>query len=156
MRRDDSAHPDLLAQRILHRFWERPPGLRESAQCTSEDAVELEHRTLVIDHRVKRLRLEAGMIEAPCDRRQGERCVALAPRQTLLLHRADRYAVNHKRRRRIVIMRRNPENLHVNTRTQYWRCRGRLRCGETGVQPGNSRRSARLASQANGGRTTKY
>jgi hypothetical protein len=79
VRRDDAAHPDLFAERVLHRLRERAPRARERTQRTHQDPLELQHRALIEDHRVERLRLEAGLPEAPLDRRQRERGVALAP-----------------------------------------------------------------------------
>ena len=72
MRRDDAAHPDLLAERVLHRVRKRPPGARERPQRAGEDPIELQHAALVEDHRVEVVRLEPGVIQAPFDGRRAE------------------------------------------------------------------------------------
>src|SRR5450432_1015841 len=68
VRRDDSAHPDLLAQRVLHRLRKGAPGSRERAQRAGEDAIELQHWTLVENHRVQFLRLKAAVPQTALDR----------------------------------------------------------------------------------------
>ena len=70
LRRDDAAHPDLFAQRVLHRVRKRPPGVRERAQRAGQDPVELQHAALVEHHGVEVVRLEPGVLQAPFDRRQ--------------------------------------------------------------------------------------
>ena len=52
-------HPDLLAERVLHRPREAAPRAREGAQRHGEDALELEHRLLVEDDRVELARARA-------------------------------------------------------------------------------------------------
>ncbi len=85
-----------------------------------------------------------------CERK---RRVVLAPRQALFLHGADRHAVDDERGGRVVVVGGDAEDLHVSTGSS-------ATCVAASaivvIQPGGSRRSARLASHANGGSTTKY
>ena len=67
MRRDDAAHPDLLAERVLDRVRKRSPRARERAQRAGQDPLELQHAALVEHDRVEIGRLEPGAIEAPLD-----------------------------------------------------------------------------------------
>ena len=67
MRRDDAAHPDLFAERVLDRVRKGSPGARKRPQRAGEDPIELQHAALVEDHRVEIGRLEAGVIQAPFD-----------------------------------------------------------------------------------------
>src|SRR6185437_3968526 len=114
VRRDQPAHPDLLTERVLHRLWKRAPGTRKGPKGTRQNAIELQHRTLVENHRIQRLGADTGVIQAPLDRCQRERGVILAARKALLLNRCDRYAIDDERRRRIVIVRGDSENLHLS------------------------------------------
>ena len=82
----------------------------------------------------------------------GNAGVVLVPRQPLLLHGADRHAVDDERGRRIVIVGGDAEDLHLSTGSSATR---RRRAGSAS-SPAGSRRSARLASHAKGGSTTKY
>src|SRR5207302_10671923 len=137
------------AQRVLHRAREAAPGAREAAQGHRQDAVELEHRLFVEDHRVELSRLEAGALQAPLDRREREGGVVLAPREPLLLDGADRNSVDHQRGRRVVVVRRDAQDAH-----QYWLVNGGR--GRARTNPSGSRRAARRARKANGGRMRKY
>ena len=71
--------------------------MREGPERAGENPLELQHAALVEDHRVEILRIEPGLIQAPFDRPCRKRGVVLVPRQTLLLHGADRYAVDDER-----------------------------------------------------------
>ena len=62
---------------------------------------------------VEILRLETGMFETPLDGEQWKRRVILPTRQPLFLHRAYRHTVDDQRRGRIVVMRRDAEDVHV-------------------------------------------
>ncbi len=152
LRRDDAAHPHFLAEGVLDRVWKRPPRSREGAQRAGENPLELEHAALVEDHRIEIRRVEAGVVEAPLDRARRKGGVVLPAREPLLLYGADGRAVHHQRGGRIVVVRRDPEDLHVRYRLRGASSRAR----ETGVHPTGARRSARFASQANGGSRTKY
>ena len=152
VRRDDAANPDFFAERVLHGVRERSPGARESAQRAGEDPLELQHAALVEDDGVEIGRVEPGVIEAPFDRPDREGGVILSARQALLLYGADGHAIDEERGRRIVVMRRDPENLHLNTGSSATRCVVRARSAPS---PGCSRRAARLANQAKGGSRTK-
>ena len=105
VRRDRAAHPDLVAERALHRLRKRSPRTGKGAQRAGENPLELQHAAFVKHHRVEIRRIEAGVIEAPLDRREGKGGVVLPPRQALFLHGADRHAVDNERRRRIVVVR---------------------------------------------------
>ena len=109
-RSDDAAHPQLLAQRILHRMGEGAARAREGAQHRGQDAVELQHRPLVEDDGVEFLGLEPGAVEAIFDRAEREGRIVLAPREALLLHRRHRQAVDRRPPR--VVIRRETEDLH--------------------------------------------
>ena len=110
--RNRASYPDLVAERALHRLGKRPPGVREGAQRTREDPIELQHRPLVEDDRVEIVGFETGLIETPVDRQQRKRRIILPPRQPLLLHSAHRHTVDDQRGGRVVVMRRNTEELH--------------------------------------------
>src|SRR5438105_429404 len=122
VRGDDAAHPYFLAQRVLHRFGKGPPGARKGAEGASKNALELQHRTLVEDDGVERVRLDAGVIETPFDRRQRKRGVALAPRKAFLLDGAVRHAVDDQCRGGVVVVRGDAENLHLSTAAAESRC----------------------------------
>ena len=115
MRRDDAACPDLVAERVLDGLRKRPPGVRERPECAGEDPVELQHAPFVEDDRVEILRLKPA-----CSRHQsmapdGKARIVLLPREPFFLDGADRYAVDHERRSRIVVMRGDAEDLHLGT-----------------------------------------
>src|SRR5437868_11598733 len=149
LRGDDSLDPQLLAEKVAHRLREAARGAREPAQRHREDALELEHRLLVEDDGVEVLRFELPFVQAEVDGGDGKRGVVLAPGQPLLLHRTDRNAVDHERRGRVVVMRRDAEDAH-----QYWL----LASGSArdAAKPGGSRRAARRARKTKGGKSTKY
>ena len=115
MRGDDAAHPHFFAERILDGTGERPPGARERPQRAGQDPIELPHAALVEDHRVEVGWLETGVIQAPFDGPERKAGVVLVPRQSFFLHGANRHAVDHERGSRIVVVRGNPEDLHLNT-----------------------------------------
>ena len=92
------------------------------------------------------------MIQTPFDGAERKRRVVLVPRQALFLNGADRHAVDDERGGRVVVVRGDAEDLHLNTGSSA----NRASCWAIGVQPTGSRRSARLASQAKGASTTKY
>src|SRR5260370_19452983 len=136
---DDSLHPELAAEGILHRAGKGAPGMREVAQRHRQDALELQERFFIENDRVELLRLEAALFEAPVDRRHRKIGVALAPGEPLLLDRTDRHPVDQKGGRGVVIVGGNAEDLH-----QYWprQLAGPL-CSE---HPGGAPRAALLAS----------
>jgi hypothetical protein len=68
----------------------------ESTQRTREDAIELQHRPLVEHDGVQIARLQTAAFQAPFNRRQRKGRVVLAAREPLLLHCADRQAVDDK------------------------------------------------------------
>ncbi len=113
--RDHAANPDLLAQRVLHRLGERTPRFGEGPKGAGQDAVELQHRALVEHHGVQRLGLQPRRVEAPFDRFQREGRIVLPARKPLFLDRGDRNAVDHQGRRRVMVVGRNPEDIHVST-----------------------------------------
>ena len=134
-------------ERVLDRVRKRSPRARKRAQRAGEDPLELQHAALVEDHRVEIRRARARLIEAPLDGAQRKARVVLAPRQPLLLHRRDRHAVDDERGGRVVVVRGDAENLHV----RYWLVGESSRRAGNRLPAGGSRRSARLASHANGG-----
>src|SRR5436305_6103956 len=95
------------------------------------------------------LGLELRFLQAEVDRADGKRGVVLAPRQPLLLHRADRNPVDDESRGRVVVVGRDAEDAH-----QYWL----LASGSArdGANPSGSRRAARRARKTKGGSSTKY
>src|SRR5262249_22769971 len=90
------AHPHFLAERTLHGLRERAPGTRKRPQRTRENSIELQHRTLVKNHGVEAIGLEAGAFETPLNRRQGKGRIAFPSRQALLLNGA--HPLSHRRR----------------------------------------------------------
>src|SRR5207248_1218977 len=148
-RGDDPLDPELAAQRVLHGAGKAAPGAGEAAQGHGQDAIELQHRLFVEDHRVELLGFEVLLLEAPLDRGEGKRGVVLAAREPLLLDGADRHAVDQQRRRGIVVVRRDAEDAH-----QYWLFIGTGR--RAGAKPTGSDRAERFASSANGGSNRKY
>ena len=116
VRRDDAAHPDLFAERVLDRVGKGPPGVGKRPQRAGQDPIELPHAALVEDDGVEIGRIEPGVIQAPFDGRQRKAGVVLAPRQALFLHGADRHAVDDERGGRVVVVRGDAEDLHL----QYW------------------------------------
>src|SRR6266851_230365 len=146
---DDSLHPELAAEGILHRAGKGAPGMREVAQRHRQNPLELQERFFIENDRVELLRLEAALFEAPLDRRHRKVRVALAPGEPLLLDRTDRHPVDQKGSRGIVIVGGDAEDLH-----QYWprKVAGRFRSN----QPGGSRRAALFARTAKMGRMMKY
>src|SRR6266851_5040754 len=146
---DDSLHPELPSEGILHRARKAAPGMREVAQRHRDNALELQERFFVENDRVELLWIEAALLEAPLDRRHRKVRVAFAPGEPLLLDRTDRHPVDQKGSRGIVIVGGNAEDLH-----QYWprELAGRFRSN----QPGGSRRAALFAIAAKMGRMTKY
>ena len=85
VRRDDAAHPDLFAERVLHRMRKRSPRARECPQRAREDPLELQHAALVEDDRIEIAGVELRVVQAPLDRVQREARVVLPPRQALFL-----------------------------------------------------------------------
>ena len=150
VRRDDAAHPHLLAERVADRVRERSPRARKGAQRAHQDALELQHAALVEDDRVEIGRRQAGVIEAPLDRLERKAGVVLVARQPLLLHRRGGHAVHHQRRRRVVIVRRDAEDLHVSTGS--WAARRRGRRSAPSPRARASRRGA-PATRTGGSRT---
>src|SRR5262249_12987211 len=146
---DDRLHPELAAQRILHRPWKAAPGVREVSQREGENALELEERFFVEHHRIELFWSQAALFQTPLDRGHRKIGITFAPAQPLLLHRADWHTVDEQRGRRVVVMRGDAEDLH-----QYWprRLAGRFLWN----QPSGSRRAARFARTTKGGRRTKY
>src|SRR5438067_1224121 len=149
LRRDDPLDPQLLAQGALHRARKAAPGPREPAERHREDPPELQHRLFVEDDRVEIGRLDSAPFEAPLDGGERKRRVVLPARKALLLHGANGNAVDDQRGRRVVVVRRDPQDAH-----QYWLENAAER--RAGMNPSGSRRAARRASNANGGSTTKY
>ena len=115
VRRDDAAHPDLFAERVLDGAGKRPPGVRERPQRAGQDPIELPHAALVEDDRVEVGWIETGVIQAPFDGPERKAGVVLVPRQALFLHGADRHAVDDERGGRIVVVGGNAEDLHLST-----------------------------------------
>src|SRR4051812_48480929 len=87
VRRDDAAHPDLLAERVLDRMWKRFPRPGKRPQRACEDPLELQHAAFVEDDGVEIGCLESAVIQAPLDGRQRESGIVLPARETLFLHR---------------------------------------------------------------------
>ena len=77
----------------------------KGAQRAGQDTLEFQHRALVEHDGIEIVGLDAGMVQAPFDRRQWKGGIVLAPRKTFLLNGGDRNAVNDKGRRRIMVMR---------------------------------------------------
>ena len=147
---DHSFYPELLPKHILHRLGVGAPRMWKTAQQGGDDAIELKGWPLVEDHAVKLFRFEPGVVKAPFNGGQGKRCIVFASGKTLFLYSRDRHAIDQQRRRGIVIMCRDAKDAH-----QY--CPRRFSCfGSMTIQPGRSRRAARLASKANGSSSTKY
>ena len=135
IRRDDSSYPELLAERVFHRLRERTPGMRKSTQRASENAIELQHWTLIEHNGIERGRLDASMLQTPLDRRQWKRRVALVSREPLFLHSADGHSIHNDRCCRIVIVRGDSENLHLNTHSSVNDC-APAKSESTRVAPG--------------------
>ena len=91
------------------------PGARKGSQRAREDALELQHAAFVEDDGVEIIGLEACVIQAPFDGCQRKARVVLAARQPLFLNGADGHAVDHERGRRVVVVGRDPEDLHLST-----------------------------------------
>ena len=64
---------------------------------------------------VTTLSSQAALFQAPFDRAHREGRIVLAPRQPLFLHRPDRDAVHQQGRGAVVVVRGNPQDLHVST-----------------------------------------
>ncbi len=115
LRRDDAAHPDFFTERVLDGVGKRPPGVRERSEGGGQDPIELPHAPFVENHGIKVGRLQPCVIETPFDRCERKCRIVLAARQTLFLDGANGHPVDHDRGGRVVVMRRDAENLHVNT-----------------------------------------
>ena len=72
VRRDDAAHPDLFAERVLHGMRKRSPRSRECTQRARENPGELEHAALVEDDGIEIAGVELRVVQAPLDRVQRE------------------------------------------------------------------------------------
>jgi hypothetical protein len=109
---DDSLHPQLLPQRVLHRSGKASPGAGKGPKDAGENPLELQHRLLVEDDGVELIGLEPAPLEAPLDRRQWKAGVVLVAREPLLLDGTDRNSVDQQGRCGVVVVGRDSENLH--------------------------------------------
>ena len=122
LRGDDAPHPDLFAERVLDGVGKGPPGVRKGAERGGQDPVELPHAPFVKHHGIEVGRLQARVIQTPFDGAERECRVVLAARQTLFLYGTGGHAVDHQRGGRVVVMRGDAEDLHVNTGWPTARC----------------------------------
>jgi hypothetical protein len=77
VRRDDAAHPDLFAERVLHGMRERTPRSRECTQRARENPCELEHAAFVEHDGIEVAGVELRVVQAPLDRVQWESRIVL-------------------------------------------------------------------------------
>src|SRR5215813_3268039 len=109
---DGAFDPQLLAEGETHCAWEALPGARKGAQRTGENSLEFEERFFIKDNCVDLPWLQPGALQAPIDGVERKRGVALAPRESFLLHREARDAIHDQRGRGVVVVGGDSENLH--------------------------------------------
>jgi hypothetical protein len=118
-------HPQLLREPGVHRLAEDGPRSRERRERGGEDALELDDRLLVEDDQVEVVRGDAGALQAELDRELREARIVLHPAEALFFRGREDDAVLHDRRRRVVVVEAEPEDVQLNpafARARACRC----------------------------------
>src|SRR5476649_2120378 len=97
--------------------------MRKCAKRRDQNTVEFEHGALIKNDSVEIIRLDASMVETIFDRRHRKGGIVFAARKSLFLDDGDWHAVDDKRGRRVMIVRRHTEDFHLNIDS---RARGRV------------------------------
>ena len=105
-----AAHVELVPEPYRHRLREAQESARREGQVGLDQPVELHERLVVEGEVVEPLRREPRLGQAIRDRSGRKARVVLSPREPLFLRRGDGFAVDHERRRTVVIERRDTED----------------------------------------------
>ncbi len=109
---DQAAYPELLLHPGQHGLAEDLHAAREGREGREQQALELDEGLLVEHHVVDLLDRDARLAQAEGDGLLGVARVVLAAGEALLLGRRDDHAVLDQRRRAVVVVEREAEDVH--------------------------------------------
>jgi len=109
---DVVAHPKLLAQPQRHRLQERAKARWSEIKIGLKQTLERLKRFVVVGDVIELRALDASFTQAIGNGIGGEAIVVLLAAEALFLGSGNDFAVPHQTGRRIVIIRRNSEDVH--------------------------------------------
>src|SRR5580704_6963210 len=127
---------ELVAQPDGHRPRERAQATRRDREIRLDQALELEERLLVVRDKVEIGRPDAGALQTERDGMSRIVGIVPEPRKPLFLSGRHDHPIVYERGRTIVIVRRDPEDLHTSLEqgVNEWRDGRALREDEDGPE----------------------